>query len=145
MALPLPHPGRAISYAYLWAREHGDGRESGIKDRPCVIVLDRQLRDGVLIVTVAAVTHSAPSNPTDAIEIPVGIKSHLQLDSERSWIMLTEVNSFVWPGPDLSAIPRSSPPRFDYGVLPPRFFRRVRDEMIALIKARRVQIVTRTQ
>jgi PemK-like, MazF-like toxin of type II toxin-antitoxin system len=145
VALPLPHPGRVISYAYLWAREHDDGRETGIKDRPCVIVLDRQLREGVMIVTVAAVTHSAPSDPAEAIEVPAAIKSHLRLDSQRSWIVLTEVNSFVWPGPDLSVIPRSSPPRFDYGVLPPRFFRKVRDEMISLIKARRVQIVSRSQ
>jgi mRNA-degrading endonuclease toxin of MazEF toxin-antitoxin module len=145
MPLPLPHPGRVISYAYLWAREHGDNRESGIKNRPCVIVLDRQVRDGVTIVTVVAVTHTPPSDPTDAVEIPAAIKAHLGLDDQRSWIVLTEVNSFVWPGPDLSPISGTSPARFDYGVLPPGFFRKVRDDLIALIKTRRVQIVPRSQ
>jgi hypothetical protein len=143
--LPSPHPGLVISYSYLWAREHSDGRDTGIKDRPCVVVLDRQIRDGITIVTVVAVTHSPPTDPADVIEIPAAIKAHLQLDGQRSWIVLSEVNSFVWPGPDLSPLPRSSPPRFDYGVLPPRFFRKMRDQLVALTKARRVQIVTRTQ
>jgi hypothetical protein len=59
--------------------------------------------------------------------------------------VLTEVNSFVWPGPDLSPIPHSSPTRFDYGVLAPGFFRKVRDAFVVLAAARRVQIVQRTQ
>jgi hypothetical protein len=50
MPLPLPHPGRVISYSYLWAREHDDARESGLKNRPCVVVLDRQVREGVTII-----------------------------------------------------------------------------------------------
>ena len=145
MPLPLPHPGRVISYSYLWAREHSDSRESGVKTRPCVIVLDRQVREGVTIVTVVAVTHAPPSDPADAVEIPAKIKAQLGLDGQRSWIVITEVNSFVWPGPDLSAIPGTSPTRFDYGVLPPGFFRKVRDDLVARVKARRVQIVPRSQ
>lgn len=103
------------------------------------------MRDGVAIVTVVPVTHLPPSNPVDAIEIPAVIKIGLQLDGQRSWIVLTEVNSFVWPGPDLSPIPGSSPARFDFGVLPPGFFRKVRDALIALLASRRVQAVTRDQ
>jgi hypothetical protein len=108
-------------------------------------VLDRQIRDGVTIVTVLAVTHSPPSDVAAAIEFPPDIKAHLKLDTQRSWIVLTEVNSFIWPGPDLSPIPHSSPPRFDYGVLPPRFFRKVRDQLVNLVKTKRVQFVSRTQ
>lgn len=145
MALPLPHPGLVIRYSYLWASENGEGRDSGIKDRPCVVVLDRQVRDGVSIVTVVAVSHSPPFNPAEAIELPPAVKAHLKLDDQQSWIVLAEVNSFIWPGPDLSPIPHSSPPRFDYGVLPPRYFSKVRDQLVSLIKARRVQILSRTQ
>ncbi len=39
MSFPDPHPGLVIRYAYLWKREHDEGREDGSKDRPCSIVL----------------------------------------------------------------------------------------------------------
>jgi hypothetical protein len=41
-----------ISYAYLWAREHGRGTEEGAKDRPCAIVAARQLIEGREVVIV---------------------------------------------------------------------------------------------
>ncbi len=34
-------------------------------------------------------------------EIPHATKHRLELDVERSWIVLTEANRFAWPGPDL--------------------------------------------
>ena len=60
MALPDPHPGLVISYSYLWAREHGQGREEGVKSRPCAIVLARQIVEGRSLLTVLAITHSPP-------------------------------------------------------------------------------------
>jgi hypothetical protein len=36
-----------------------------------------------------------------AVEIPLRVKEHLRLDSERSWVILNEVNVFTWPGFDL--------------------------------------------
>jgi hypothetical protein len=82
--------------------------------------------------------------PGEAIEIPAGIKAHLGLDALPSWIVVSEVNDFVWPGPDLRRVPSAEPPRFDFGVLPPAFFRKVREQMLALIRARRVAIVPRS-
>jgi hypothetical protein len=35
-----------------------------------------------------------------------GIRAHLGLDAERCWIMVTEINRFIWPGPDLRPIRR---------------------------------------
>ena len=32
---------------------------------------------------------------------PDTVKRRLELDDERSWIVLTEANRFIWPGPDL--------------------------------------------
>jgi hypothetical protein len=66
---PEPRPGLVIRYSYLWEREAGEGREEGVKDRPCAIVLVL-LRDGEHpIVRVLPITHSAPSDPADALEI----------------------------------------------------------------------------
>jgi hypothetical protein len=145
LALPDPHPGLVICYSYLWAAEHGGGREEGGKDRPCAIVLARQTMAERTLVTVVPVTHAPPSDPEEAIEIPPAIKAHLGLDSLPSWIVVSEVNDFVWPGPDLRRVPGSDAPRFDFGVLPPGFFRKVRDQMLRLIAARRVAIVPRSQ
>ena len=145
MALPDPHPGLVISYSYLWAREHGDGREEGVKNRPCAIVLARQVIEGRSMVTVVAITHSAPLGADEAIEIPPPIKRLLGLDDKPSWIVLTEVNDFIWPGPDLRQIPGSDPVRFDYGILPPSFFRTVRDRLMAALSARRTVMVPRSQ
>src|SRR6185437_11021754 len=102
MALPEPQPGLVISYAYLWHHEHRAGREEGVKDRPCVVVLALQnAGNGTKMVTVAPVTHSAPDNPATALELPQAVKRHLGLDDDRSWIVVDEVNEFTWPGFDL--------------------------------------------
>jgi hypothetical protein len=122
MALPEPEPGLVISYAYLWRHEHESGEEDGRKDRPSVIVLAAErASDGATVVTVLPITHRAPDDPTAAVEIPPPVKRLLGLDLERSWIVVSEGNEFVWPGYDLRKVP-GNPARYDYGFLPPRFF-----------------------
>ena len=145
MALPDPHPGLVISYSYLWAREHRTGQEEGLKERPCAIVVARHVVGDRTLVTVVPLTHAPPRDPHAAIEIPPQIKAHLGLDDQPSWIVVSEVNGFIWPGPDLRRVAGSDPPRFDYGVLPPGFFRKVRDQLLAEYTARRVQAVPRNQ
>lgn len=144
MALPDPYPGLVVTYRYLWRREHKTGWEEGSKDRPCAIVLSVRTRAGETLVTVAPITHSAPDNPDDAIELPSATKVRLGLDSERSWIVLTEVNRFIWPGPDLRPISRQTPTRFAYGVLPPDLFDLVTRRLRDLAKRRRVFLVSRS-
>ena len=124
MALPPPEPGLVISYAYLWHREQAKKRTEGAKDRPCVIVLKVERQDELVIVTVSPITHKAPSADTTALEIPPAVKRHLGLDSEKSWIVLDEINQFVWPGFDLRPI-RGRNGRIDYGFLPPKLFARL--------------------
>jgi hypothetical protein len=124
-----------ISYAYLWRGEHEQGRDEGVKIRPAVIVLVAKDHEGDTIVIVAPITHSAPSSPEDAIEIPTATKSRLGLDSERSWVVVSEVNRFVWPGPDLAPVP-GDPRRFDYGFLPPRFFKKITSQIVDRARAR---------
>jgi len=131
-----------IGYSYLWLREAQSGQEEGRKDRPCAIIL--VLEDGPTpkIVQVLPITHSPPIDPIEAIEIPFETKKRLCLDGERSWIMLSELNEFTWPGPDLRPAARSG--KVTYGFLPPRFFRLVRDRYVALHKMRKEARVNRS-
>lgn len=124
MALPDPEPGLVISYAYLWHREHVSGQEEGRKNRPSVIVLSTiRAEDGATIVTVLPITHSPPTQADHGVEIPAPVKSHLGLDGEPSWVVVTEGNRFEWPGYDLRPIQGTT--RHAYGFLPPRFFARI--------------------
>ncbi len=143
MPLPTPHPGLVISYSYLWQGEHGRGEEDGRKNRPCAIVLTRQVIEGVSIVSVVPVTHTPPADPADAVAMPPGLKRHLGLDGEPSWIVVSELNDFVWPGPDLRPIP-GKPDRFYNGVLPPTFFRKLQEAIFERLKTKNIGIVPRT-
>jgi hypothetical protein len=132
MELPDPQLGLVISYSFLWYDEHRKGIDEGRKDRPCVIVVSTRVDEsGDTIVRVAPVTHSPPSDPNLAIEIPAAVKRHLGLDDARSWVILNEYNEFTWPGYDLRPIPRSAN-RIDYGFLPPRLFAELRSKAVAL-------------
>lgn len=104
MPLPIPEPGLVISYAYLWRSDYERGQEEGTKDRPCVIVLTVSTEEGDSVVTVVPVTHAAPEKPDEAVEIPLPTKHRLGLDAARSWVIVSEVNRFVWPGPDLRPV-----------------------------------------
>jgi hypothetical protein len=121
MTIPAPEPGLVINYAYLWHREYGAGQEEGRKDRPSVIVLCVERPEAeATIVTVLPITHAAPKDKGEAVEIPAAVKRHLGLDDERSWIMVSEGNEFVWPGYDLRK--RRKGGGYAYGYLPPRLF-----------------------
>jgi hypothetical protein len=127
---PEPHPGLVIRYSYLWKREQDEGLEDGSKDRPCAIVLSVLDEDEEREVLVLPITHTAPGNPDDAIEIPAPTKNRLGLDAGRSWIVITEANEFVWPGPDLRTLPGRDTSTIAYGSLPPKLFAHVRDRFL---------------
>jgi len=78
MALPEPERGLVISYSYLWRHESETGQTEGLKDRPCAIVLaiDSKGTDAKT-VTFAPITHTPPSDPAVAVEIPPKVKLHL--------------------------------------------------------------------
>jgi hypothetical protein len=143
MAIPNPEPGLVISYAYVWHHEHQAGQIEGRKTRPSVIVLAvTREREDTTHVVVLPITHSPPDDPASAVEIPVGVKTHLGLDSERSWIVVAEGNEFVSPGYDLRKLPQSE--RYEYGFLPPRFFNQVRDAFAAYYRAGQRRIAPRS-
>jgi len=142
MPIPNPEPGLVISYSYLWHHEHLAGREEGQKDRPSVIVLavEREA-DGAIFVTVLPITHSPPTDPASAVEIPSPVKRHLGLDDDRSWIVIAEGNEFLWPGYDLRRRPHGD--RYDYGFLPPRFFNQVLDAFVACHRTGKASLASR--
>ncbi|WP_432417001.1 hypothetical protein [Mesorhizobium australicum] len=97
------------------------------------------------LVTVLPITHSPPSHPQDAIEIPAVTKRRLSLDDQRSWIVLTEANEFRWPGPDLRRTGRPGLDDFAYGYLPNALYERVRLAFLAAIRRSPQRMVPRTE
>lgn len=146
MPLPEPVPGLVVRYSYLWRREYERGQDEGVKDRPCAVVMvvtDSQ-RDKV--VTVLPVTHAPPDDTALAVEIPYATKQRLGLDSERSWVMLTEANRFVWPGPDLRMKdPNGGPESVAFGLLPRALFKEISGKFGDAIEARIARVIRRTQ
>jgi hypothetical protein len=144
VSFPVPRPGLVIRYSYLWASEARQGREEGVKDRPCAIILV-VLREGDHpIVRVLPVTHAAPADPADALEIPQPTKQRLGLDSDRSWVILTEANDFIWPGPDLRPAVNGDASTVAYGMLPPTFMAVLRDRLAQRRRAK-MAVTRRTE
>lgn len=145
MSWPTPRAGLVIRYSYLWRSEAAAGREEGVKDRPCAVVLAVEGDGGDLLVYVLPVTHSPPRDSDDAVELPPATKIRLGLDSDRSWIVISEGNSFVWPGPDLRRVPDKGAESAAYGFLPPALFNLVKTRFLTRIRARRAAMVKRTE
>ncbi len=141
--LPVPSSSLVISYSYLWEAEYRTGREEGTKDRPCAVVLAVREEDGDFVVTVAPITHAAPRDPSDAIELSRASERSLGLDDARSWIVCTELNRFVSPGPDLHPSSRSRPGQFVYGSLPRATLTDVLQRLTELRARRRPHVVDR--
>lgn len=128
MADLKPEIGLVIRHAYLWWSEARKGREEGSKDRPCVIVHLRINEHRELETYICPVTHAPPELPEKAMEISAATKKRLGLDDERSWIITTEINRFIWPGPDLRPVPGGG---YSYGLLPGAMTR----DLVAHVKA----------
>lgn len=145
VALPEPVPGLVIRYSYLWLEEYRKGQEEGVKDRPCAIILVAQDTEGEKIVAALPVTHSPPGNPALAMEIPPETKKRLGLDEARSWIVLTEANQFIWPGPDLRPAVPGDMESIACGLLPRAFFMQLRARFVAVLKTGRARAVARSE
>jgi hypothetical protein len=140
MVQPLPQPGQVIRYVYLWWNEARLGREDGIKDRPCGVVLTRVNNSGNTVAYVLPITHTPPLKDEDGIEIPQTTKRRLGLDAERSWIVTTELNQFAWPGPDIR--PTASG-EYLYGYLPEKLMRLVLEQVKTHARDRQLKTVPR--
>ncbi len=145
MAFPRPVPGLVIRYSYLWAKEHARGQEEETKDRPCGVILVSTDDAGEQIVTVLPISHTAPTDPGLAVEIPATVKRRLGLDDDRSWVVLSEANRFVWPGPDLRLLAPGDTASVAYGPLPYALFETIRLKFIAALRSRKARTVPRTE
>ena len=125
MGLLLPQNGEVIRYAYLWRHETLQGRDEASKDRPVVVAFAVAIggRPGYIVVPI---TTKAPS-PGHGIEIPDAARRQLRLDGDRNWIITTEVNEFVWPGPDIRPFERDGVRTISYGFLPAGLVRSVQE------------------
>jgi hypothetical protein len=142
---PTPQPSLVIRYSYLWTREARAGREEGVKDRPCAIVLAIGLAQDRTRVIVVPITHTPPQPPDEGIELPQPTKTRLGLDSERSWVIVSEGNDFTWPGPDLRPVAGQGPESVAYGFLPPRLFHTIQDRFLAYARTGRAGTIKRTE
>ncbi len=146
MPFPEPTPGLVIRYSYLWREEHIKGQEEGAKDLPCAIILvTANEENGDQTVTVLPITHTPPHQDDEAIEIPAATKRRLGLDDERSWVVLTEANRFIWPGPDVRPARQGDPDSVAYGLLPEGLFEQIRTRFIAKVRARKASAVARSE
>jgi hypothetical protein len=144
MPLPRPVAGLVINYAFLWRDEAARGLEEGAKDRPCAVILVTEDDPDGPSVTVLPITHSPPADPSLAVELPHATKQRLGLDDDRSWIIVTDANRFIWPGPDLRFSRPGDAASIAYGLLPRHIFNEMRDKFIAAVRARRAEAVRRT-
>ena len=138
MPLPTtPFPGMVVRYSFLWSSEARAGETEGRKDRPCVIVTAvKRIADGRFRVRVLPITH-LPSEAPRSVAIPLKVKRYLGLDADASWIVLDEVNEFVWPGVDLRPVSRVKPGVWTFGVLPSELFGEIQTKLRAMLRQRR--------
>lgn len=118
-------PGDVIHYSYLWAYEEREGRVEGRKDRPCAVMI---VHSGKHIVGVCPITHTPPK-AGQGVQIPPPTCARLGLDDQvPCWIITTEMNQFVWPGPDIR---KNYAGQLRYGLMPAALFRQVKAQLLA--------------
>lgn len=139
MTKPDPSLGLVIRYDYLWRDEEKRGRTEGAKDRPCAVVVATSPPITPPRALVAAITHTKPEN-NQGVEIPPRVKQHLGLDTERSWIIISEVNEIHWTDPGIIPV---SAERWEYGFLPQMLAQTVLDAIRALDARKTIPIVKR--
>lgn len=143
MRISAPQVGLVVRYNYLW-RYEADRNAGAHKDRPVCIVTTVRRRPKKTEVVLLPITHARPRSEGAAIELPAAVKSQLGVDVEPSWVIVTECNVDTWPNPDIVPIPGGRPV-YAYGLLPQRFFERIRDAFVAAARSKHLRIVPRDE
>jgi hypothetical protein len=86
------------------------------------------------------VTHTEPADKSQAIELPHATKQRLKLDHDTSWIITSEVNRFIWVGPDVR---KTQSNETSYGYLPSTLVSVVIEKFKANAQDRSLGIVNR--
>ena len=94
-----PQPGLVVRYDFLWKEEEKAGQVDGRKDRPCLILAVKKSSqsDQEREVLLCPITHTPSIAAEKAVEVPVAMARHLQLDDDRMWIKTDQLNTVVWP------------------------------------------------
>jgi len=140
----LPAVGDVIRYAYLWSHESAAGREEATKDRPAAIVALLRGDNGRDEVVCFPITSSPPTDVAAGVEIPAATRDRLGLQVGPCWVIVTEVNIFVWPGPDLRH-PENANDGFVYGSLPHALMLRIKQSFAAWRARGRVRAIRRSK
>ncbi len=142
MKLPTPRVGLVIRYAFLWSHEKDAGATESAKDRPCAIVVASRPEGAVdTTVFVVPVTHRQPATQDGWVELRSATARALGLDGDRHWVIVSQLNKFIWPGYDLRPIPQSG--AYEYGMLPKDVFLEVQAALNAQVAKRRARAMTR--
>ena len=136
-----PEPADVLSYSYLWSHEAAGGGERAKGSSRVVVVLCIERQAGNLIL-VSVGHHTAPEMLPSRSKIHLDVKKQLGLDRERSWVMLNELNRFIWPGPDIRPILGGAPL---YDALPDWLFERVRQGVLDHNAAGKLKVTSRTE
>ena len=79
------------------------------------------------MVGVCPITHTPPKDG-QGVQVPSQTCVRLDLDNTAPcWIITTEMNQFVWPGPDIRKAPSGE---LSYGLLPAALFNKVRAQLL---------------
>lgn len=146
MHVPAPAPGLVIRYSYLWHSESRSGRESGAKDRPCIVLGAFPRDDGGIRVIVVPVTRTRPEDATfSAVELSGKTKQRLGLARDPMWVVCAEANEFEWTGPDLRPVPNVEPPTCEYGHIGQALFDAIREKFLFIADGKQLKLAKRTE
>jgi hypothetical protein len=116
-----------------------------VKDRPAVVVLATTVREEAVEIVVAPVTTQPPRSNESSVEMPAVVKAHLGLDDQRCWIITSEVNRFIWPGPDIRPINGREGRTPYYGKIPGKLLEAMRANIQKQVATGRFKVTKRTE
>jgi hypothetical protein len=120
------------------------GHDEGSKERPVVVVLAIEHRDDLIEVLVAPFTTKPPRQDDDHVLVPGAVSHHLGLGDQKSWIVVSEVNRFRWPGPDLRPVRTGSERTPYYGKIPGQLLRIIRERLASHVERSRLRMTDRS-
>ncbi len=144
-----PKACMVINYGYLWARQAKDGMRElpggtveRIKFRPSLILAVKE-EDNKKVVYVSPITHTPPFYPEESLLMPADTKERLGLDGLNSWLMVSEVNKFEWPGTDIRRVPDRMERSQFYGFVPGKFLEEAHGRLPELLQLKRFKTAAR--
>jgi hypothetical protein len=143
VAIPTPNKGALIWFSYLWAKDYLAGQIHGRKTRRCIVLASSQSAPpyGPVRVVVCPITHTEPEDLSTAIEISLSDAVACGLDDCTSWVIVNDVNHFIWPGYDTEADWTTGV--YEIGHLAPLLFDQITERFRELRKLGRLKAVSR--